>query len=128
VESGGSKTNLGYLFQVFLDQFTPIAAFLAISSFIYVGLGRSRMFQVHPIPRLVLSVIIGLYSANSFDFGRIIGIAAFAVTTGIIIMLVWHVLLARGKPQSIQVLRTGDPAPKIQEDLLRKLLELVFKK
>jgi len=93
--------NLSYLFQMFLDQFTPIASFLAISSFIYVSLGRSKLFQLHRIPRLTLSVIIGLYSANSFDFSRIIGLAAFAVTTGITIMLVWHVLLARGKPQSL---------------------------
>jgi len=112
--------NLSYLFQVFLDQFSPIASFLAISSFIYVGLGRSKLFQLHRIPRLTLSVIIGLYSANSFDFSRIIGLAAFAVTTGITIMLVWHVLLARGKPQSIQAAQAAPP--KIQEGSSSNLL------
>jgi hypothetical protein len=117
--------NVSFLFQMFLDEFSPIASFLALSSFIYVGLGRSKSFQAHRIPRLILSVIIGLYSANSFDFSRIMGLAAFAVTTGITIMLVWHVLLARGKPQSVQPLQIPS---KIHEDLLRKLLELVLKR
>ena len=91
--------NLSYLFQWFLSQFSPIAAFLAIASFLYVALGKSRMFHFHPIPRLILSTIIGLYTANpfAFDFARIISVAGTVVTIGLIGILVWHVALQRGK-------------------------------
>jgi hypothetical protein len=117
--------NLSYLFQLFLIQFSPFASFLAISSFLYVALGKSKMFHFHPIPRLILSTIIGLYSANSFDFSRIISVAATATFIGIIAVLVWNVALQRGKTlqQSIGVASdVGSQLSKYQEILLRKLL------
>ena len=125
--------NLSYLFQTFLNQFSPFAAFLAISSFLYVALGKSKMFHFHPIPRLILSVILGLYTANSFafDFARIISTAGTVVTIGLIGILIWHVALQRGKTlqQSFGVIGTAaSTLSKYQEDLLRKALELISKK
>jgi hypothetical protein len=125
--------NLSYLFQLFLSQFSPIAAFLAIASFLYVALGKSGMFHFHPIPRLILSTILGLYAANSFafDFARIISVAGTVVTIGLIGILVWHVALQRGKTlqQSFGVIGTAaSMVSKYQEDLLRKALELVLGK
>jgi len=117
--------DVSYLFQMFLRQFAPIASFLAISSFLYVALGKSKMFHFHPIPRLILSTIIGLYSANSFDFSRIISVAATATLIGIVAVLVWNVALQRGKTlqQSIGVASDlGSQLSKYQEILLRKLL------
>lgn len=120
--------NLSYLFQLFLDQFSPFASSLAISSFVYVMLGRSKSFHFQRIPRLILAAIIGLYSANSLDFSRIIGIAATATTFGLVGILVWHVALQRGKTLQ-QSVNTGSPTgSKIQEDLLKKLLEMVSKR
>jgi phosphoglycerol transferase MdoB-like AlkP superfamily enzyme len=117
--------DTSFLFQMFLRQFSPIASFLAISSFLYVALGKSKMFHFHPISRLILSTIIGLYSANSFDFSRIISVAATATLIGIIAVLVWNVALQRGKTlqQSLSV-AASDPLnlSKYQEILLRKLL------
>lgn len=125
--------NLSYLFQLFLNQFSPIAAFLAISSFLYVALGKSKMFHFHPIPRLILSVILGLYTANSFafDFARIISTAGTVVTIGLIGILIWHVALQRGKTlqQSINIIgAAASTASKPWEDFLKKALELVYKK
>jgi len=119
--------DVSYLFQMFLRQFAPIASFLAISSFLYVALGKSKMFHFHPIPRLILSTIIGLYSANSFDFPRIMGVAATAVTIGIIGVLIYNVALSRGKTlaQSVQIPSTSS---NLQSDIIKKALELVFKK
>jgi hypothetical protein len=119
--------DVSYLFQMFLRQFAPIASFLAISSFLYVALGKSKMFHFHPIPRLILSTIIGLYSANSFDFSRIIGIAATATTIGIAAILIWNVALQRGKTlqQSMQI---PTSASNLQSDIIKKLLELATKK
>jgi len=118
--------NLSYLFQLFLVQFSPFASFLAISSFLYVAFGRSKMFHFHPIPRLILSIVIGLYSASSFDFSRIISVAATATLIGIIAILIWNVALQRGKTlqQSVQI----PTSSKIQEDIIKKVLELVSKK
>lgn len=120
--------NASYLFQLFLDQFSPLASFLAISSFLYVALGKSKMFHFHRIPRLILSVVIGLYSANSFDFSRIISVAATATLIGIIAILIWNVALQRGKTLQQSIAVSNPTGSNIQSDIIKKVLEQVFKK
>jgi hypothetical protein len=119
--------NLDYWFQIFLLQFSPFASFLAISSFLYCALGRSKMFHFHPIPRTTLAIVIGLYSASSFDFSRIISVAATATLIGIVAILIWNVALQRGKTLQ-QSIRTANIGDSIQENLLKKLLEVAAKK
>jgi len=126
--------NFNSLFQAFLDQFSPVAAFLAISSFLYVGFGRSKLFHFHPIPRLVLSVVLGLYSAStilSYGWSKIISVVATSVVIGLVALIVYNVALQRGKilQQYFSDSKSddGSKTAKYQEILLKKLLGEVTK-
>ncbi|MBI3842654.1 MAG: hypothetical protein HY295_05900 [Thaumarchaeota archaeon] len=73
---------------------------MATFSFMFAALGRSKIFHFERIPRLVLSSVLSLYSAHLVQanaWNNIITIASTAAASGIIGILVYHMMLHRGK-------------------------------
>jgi energy-converting hydrogenase Eha subunit A len=81
------------------------------------------LFHFHPIPRAILATVIGLYSASTFDFSRIISIASTATLIGIVATLIWNVALSRGKTLQQSMASSSN----IPADILRKLVEAAAK-
>jgi len=105
--------ELSRAFDMFLSAFAPFAVFLAIFSFVYAALGRSKLFHFERIPRLILSIVLALYSANAVLAGgwsQILTLTATAVTIGLGALIVYHVGFQRGKTkhESLEVVEEED--------------------
>ncbi len=88
------------LFLTAISEFTPFAVFLTVFSFLYASLGKSRVFHFQKRPRLVLSLVLALYSAQlvlTNSWNHIIAVTATAVSIGLIGLIMYHVGLQRGK-------------------------------
>ena len=88
------------LTQGLLDQLAPYGIILAVFSFMYAALGRSKIFQTEKYPRIILSGVLSVYSghlvqASSWD--HILMVTAGVVTSGIIGLLIYHVAMNKGK-------------------------------
>lgn len=92
---------------------TPFLVFLAVYAFLFASLGRSRIFHFERRARAVLSGVLAFFATQSVLSGgwsQVIGVAALSVTFGLIGILVYHVMLQRGKTkeESYEVVHEDD--------------------
>lgn len=83
-----------------LAAFQPVLIMLLSTAFLYAALGRSKLFHEQPGSRLIVSFVLGIFSATVIQaehWSTIVAVAGSAVAGGIISLLVWSVVLHRGK-------------------------------